>query len=470
MQNELYDPKAEEYILGCCLVEYTALENTRSVLTPNDFMTVDNRLTFEALLKIADEYGKSDTILVADELKKSGDLNRAGGTERLYDLQAVIVDTLEIDSTLKVVKDYARRREYVTLGSNLMHKAKDYTVDLESIANELFEQSQELSTDKNKNIQIRKTADLAEMDFEPIQWIIPDLIPTGLTVLAGASKIGKSFLCWNLAFAVAMQGRALSIDIETQRNVLYLALDDSERQLKSRHRYILDGDSHPQNVFYISDEYQIKLNDRGIHQLEKMIDETEAELVIVDTLAQVKPETKNSHGKTAYDIDYNALIPIRQFANRKNIGIILVTHTRKGVDLDNPFNEIQGSTGIQAGCDTLLMLKRDSDKGITLSATGRTVMNKEWVVELKEGGIWDIVGETDDLTDSEAYNDVIKVLLDAEGEPLTAVEIAERLESKKDTISKRLRRMLDENKVIKVGHGKYIHPKYEGGEVSLINF
>jgi RecA-family ATPase len=61
----------------------------------------------------------------------------------------------------------------------------------------------------------------------------------GFSVLAGKSKLGKSWLALNLALAVASGGTAIgSIDVE-QGEVLYLALEDTKRRLQGRLRKIL---------------------------------------------------------------------------------------------------------------------------------------------------------------------------------------------------------------------------------------
>src|SRR5579859_4795286 len=46
----------------------------------------------------------------------------------------------------------------------------------------------------------------AELDthkFAPVEWIIDDVLPTGLAILAGKSKIGKSWLAMDISVAVA---------------------------------------------------------------------------------------------------------------------------------------------------------------------------------------------------------------------------------------------------------------------------
>lgn len=40
----------------------------------------------------------------------------------------------------------------------------------------------------------------------PVRWLVPDLLPTGLSLLAGASKSGKSWLCLWLCLQLAQGG------------------------------------------------------------------------------------------------------------------------------------------------------------------------------------------------------------------------------------------------------------------------
>jgi len=69
--------------------------------------------------------------------------------------------------------------------------------------------------------------------FPEPEFIVPGLIPLGLTILAGRPKSGKSFLALQLCIAVA-SGSAL-LDRPTQkRKVLYCALEDSPRRIQQR--------------------------------------------------------------------------------------------------------------------------------------------------------------------------------------------------------------------------------------------
>jgi hypothetical protein len=77
-------------------------------------------------------------------------------------------------------------------------------------------------------------ASLKEKKFEPISYLVPLLIPEGVTILAGKPKVGKSWFALDLALALA-GGRFVLGDIHLiEGDVLYAALEGNDRRLRSR--------------------------------------------------------------------------------------------------------------------------------------------------------------------------------------------------------------------------------------------
>src|SRR5262245_30534231 len=82
-------------------------------------------------------------------------------------------------------------------------------------------------------------ASLQTMTFKAVDYIVPGIIPEGLTILAGKPKVGKSWLALDIALAVA-GGRFLLGDIKPMPgDVLYAALEDNQRRLWKRIRKII---------------------------------------------------------------------------------------------------------------------------------------------------------------------------------------------------------------------------------------
>ena len=107
---------------------------------------------------------------------------------------------------------------------------------------------------------------------------------------------------------------------------------------------------------------------------------------MIDTFQKIKQATDISYGT-----DYKELSSLKSLADRLQIAILLIHHTRKCHDND-PFNMISGSTGILGcvdGCMVLIEEKRGSRKA-KLYCTGRdiesqkynlTFQKSQWIVE-----------------------------------------------------------------------------------------
>ena len=221
---------------------------------------------------------------------------------------------------------------------------------------------------------------LEQKDFPEIKWVVDDLLPEGLTILAGAPKIGKSFFCLNLALAVSQAGTFLSgYKVSKPKSVLYFALDnDPQRLIQSRLKMIQPDVSLPDNI-QLCRHVPIQMSDDGLDTWRETIESHKAELVIVDTLHHVLPQINPSQ---AYPRDTSILLPIKKMVHRLGISMILVTYTDKGIDTKNPFKSIQDN--IQTTCDTIMMLTISKGDKV-LHIHGRETLPKEIPVAICNG-------------------------------------------------------------------------------------
>src|SRR4029077_515904 len=76
---------------------------------------------------------------------------------------------------------------------------------------------------------------LSSMRFPPINYIVPDVLPEGLTILAGRPKIGKSWLALDTCLAVADEAETTVLGRDPAHgDALYCALEDTNRRLQHR--------------------------------------------------------------------------------------------------------------------------------------------------------------------------------------------------------------------------------------------
>lgn len=126
--------------------------------------------------------------------------------------------------------------------------------------------------------------DLQNRTYEPTHFLVDELIPEGLHILAGAPKIGKSWLALWLCLCIS-QGQPLWNFATTQGEALYLSLEDSFQRIQTR-LFDLTEDAPPTLHFAI-------MADTLKHGLEQQIEQFLTEhpatkLVVIDTLQRVR--------------------------------------------------------------------------------------------------------------------------------------------------------------------------------------
>ena len=84
-----------------------------------------------------------------------------------------------------------------------------------------------------KRLQTIDADTLQSTAYEPVSFVVDDLLPQGLHLLAGAPKIGKSWLALWLCLCAA-RGKPLWTFATRPCEVLYLCLEDSFQRIQSR--------------------------------------------------------------------------------------------------------------------------------------------------------------------------------------------------------------------------------------------
>lgn len=220
----------------------------------------------------------------------------------------------------------------------------------------------------------------------PVRWLIPELLPAGLSLLAGASKAGKSWLCLWLCLQLA-QGSEIWNRPTRPQTVLYLCLEDTLARIQTR-LFRLAGDVVPSQLYC---QTQCGCIGEGLElQIEKFLfRHPETGLVVVDTLQKIRPAETNT---SAYAGDYQDMSTLKALADSHNIGILLVHHLRKQGAAD-PFQQISGSNGLMGAADTILLLQRQRmGNTAKLLVTGRDMDSRTLHLQ-SEGCIWQLLEE-----------------------------------------------------------------------------
>ena len=93
--------------------------------------------------------------------------------------------------------------------------------------------------------------------------LIDGVLSDGLAILAGDSKIGKSWMVLDLCLAVA-QGEPFLGFPTRQHGTLYLALEDGKSRMQTRLRRLLEGRPAPANMHVMFQAQRLGGNAGGV--------------------------------------------------------------------------------------------------------------------------------------------------------------------------------------------------------------
>lgn len=181
--------------------------------------------------------------------------------------------------------------------------------------------------------------------------IIEGLLPVGVTLLAAPAKMGKTFMCMQMANAIAKGDHFLGYRSK-KKNVYYLAFEDTENNQIDRLQ---------KSSYDIAEGYDIeycRAYQTGFDLEQKIINylhyNPNLGVVFIDTFEKIRTNTDRT-----YSIEYKEVTYYHELALKYHIAIVLVMHTVKRIDYNNPFANISGSAGTLAAADGLMVLLRN---------------------------------------------------------------------------------------------------------------
>ena len=195
---------------------------------------------------------------------------------------------------------------------------------------------------------------IRSMEHKPLQFAVNSILPHGLFILAGSPKVGKSWLVLDMCIAIATGGDIWGYRAN-QSGVLYFALEDNLRRINDRVNK-LDTDNTDMSNF------RVKLSAPGINKgliegIDRhMADYPDISLIVIDTFEYIRD--RETSKQTLYSADYNDIKTLRSITNKYDVTLLLVHHTRKMHDENDPINNISGSTGLTGATDGNWVLEK----------------------------------------------------------------------------------------------------------------
>ena len=246
--DSLMDKEAERAVLGAMMTEKSVIPRVEALLgsTSDAFFTTDHQLIYTAILTVYSGDKNADPILVANELNRVEQLNRVGGSDYLYELQAPItdVDPENIEFYAEILREKTTRRRLIRTATQIQELAQDQSIEI----SEVLDQSQEAvfeigQTDSKRGFEhirslLKKSIEVIEKLFHkkdrflgtPTGFIDFDNLTSGLQpgnfiIIAARPSMGKTTLVLNMAQNIA---------IEQKRSVAIFSLEQPAQDIAMR--------------------------------------------------------------------------------------------------------------------------------------------------------------------------------------------------------------------------------------------
>lgn len=301
---------------------------------------------------------------------------------------------------------------------------------------------------------------LMQEHFPPVEYVVPEVIPEGLTLLTAAPKIGKSWMVLLIALAAATGGHIFGSIPLQKRPVLYLALEDGPRRLQDRLRTLGAPENGESGLVFLT-----TLQVSAPQVIQTFLDRHPGEkpLIILDTLGKVRGVY---NGNDAYQKDYGQMSMLKDAVDdHPGSSLIVVHHTRKAETADF-LDSISGTQGLAGAADSVLVIRRERQTGeAALHVTSRDAAEGEYAMTFTDG-VWSLDGHS--LADaaeaverrkatSGVGDDMTQIVQKLGHYPhgVKAGALAQDLGMQPDTTGRYLRRAVEAGRAVKLTRGLY---------------
>ncbi len=419
----------EQAVIGALLIEREAYFKICEILKPESFYEPKHQLIYEAIRQLYLEERPVDILTVADQLRKTDNLEKSGGEYYLVTLSRNVHSSAHIDYHSRIIAQKALARNLISYASNITTKAFDATQDvaelMQEAQGELFEMAKNnlkkdytqidpvvkdayegiLKASKNSDGMSGIASGYTELDKITRGWQNSDLV-----ILAARPAMGKT------AFALSM---AKNMAIDNRVPIAFFSLEMSNVQLVNR---IIS------NVTEIASDkirsgqlepYDWGQLDRKIKQLygaPLFVDDT-PQLSVYDLMTKAR-RLKREHGIKAIMIDYLQLMnasgmdfgsrqeevakisrSLKGLAKELEIPILALSQLNRGVESREgnegkrpQLSDLRESGAIEQDADMVLFIHRPEYYRIYQDEHGRDLRGKAEIIIAKHrnGAVGDI--------------------------------------------------------------------------------
>ena len=233
--------EAEAAVLGCMLMENDTIGLVVERLRKDDFYSTENQLVFEVLVSLFDANRAADHLILCEELRKRGILDRVGGVEFLMSLTEAVPSAANAQYYAEIVHQKSIQRALINTTTRILRESYDETNSPAELLDRAERMIFEIAERQTRG-EATALADILKQTFAQIDAFhdrkdILTGLSTGfgdlddltsglqageLIILAARPSMGKTTLALNIV---------QHIGVEEEKAVAFFSLEMSKQQI-----------------------------------------------------------------------------------------------------------------------------------------------------------------------------------------------------------------------------------------------
>ena len=123
----------EEAVLGAMMIEPNSVPDVLDSLTADSFYKDAHKKIFSAISRLSSAHEPVDIYTVAEELKKTGSLEEAGGAYYLSLLSSRVGAAAHVDYHVKILQQKYIQRELITISAEVQRDSFDDSIPVDDL-------------------------------------------------------------------------------------------------------------------------------------------------------------------------------------------------------------------------------------------------------------------------------------------------------------------------------------------------
>ena len=401
--------EAEQATLGALLLDWSSVNDVVQYLRADNFYSPQNQVIFESLMHLFTAGIRGDLLTLIDDLKKNGNLEKAGGIAYVSSLTDVVPTAANVGHYAEIVQDKSTRRNLISLSAEIKSESFDDTKDSRKILEETEQKIFRLTVG-NQTTKVYSMTDIMPQTIQMIDTRYKNKsafsgIPSGITeldsmtsgfqnsemiIIGARPSMGKTALALSMMqhiaiereipcgfFSLEMSGLQIGQRLVSQvarvsgkkiRNGM-LKLEDFKK--------IQDAAGLVYNSpLYIVDVPNMKLLDiRAMARRMKV--NQKVEIIFIDYIGLITSENPDAQ---MFEQQSAISKSLKSLARELDIPIVVLCQVARAAEGDEPnLAQLRGSGSIEQDADVVMFIYRDDyyNKDTELKGISEIIIAKQ---------------------------------------------------------------------------------------------